>query len=44
MKQQELFNEEERLRKLSAAGEPLEKIAVNINWDLFHHVLKKKYS
>jgi IS5 family transposase len=43
MKQKGLFDEEERLRKLSAAGDPLEKIAANINWEIFRPVLKKAF-
>jgi IS5 family transposase len=43
MKQKGLFDEDDRLRRLSEMGDPLEKIAANIDWEIFRPVLKKAF-
>ena len=39
MKQRGLFDEDERLQKISALGDPLEKLDKVINWNIFRPTL-----
>jgi len=44
MKQIGLFDESNRLRKLSALGDPLEKLDRVVDWDLFKGILNKVFA
>jgi hypothetical protein len=43
MKQKGLFDEEDRLRRLTVLGDPLEKVAGHIEWEAFQPTLSKAF-
>ena len=44
MKQINIFDEDNRLKRLSEMGDPLEKAASAIDWEIFRPTLKEAFS
>lgn len=43
MKQISFFDEDNRLKRLSEMGDPLEKVSKAVNWEIFRPILKKVF-